>query len=115
MPDHNLIGEYKGKISILKRRYGELSIEEDEIMQYITAILHEHLKMKHVEAIIAKPGSIHGGFQLIKDEADPNGLYKIYKPNRGFIIDGTPELVARFWIDSSEKDIKPRDFIMNTA
>lgn len=111
MPDHNLIGEYKGKISILRRRYGESTIEEDEIMQYIVAILHEHLKMKYVEAIIANPGTIHGNFQLVKDENDINGLYKIYKPNRGILFDGTPELVARFWIDSSEKDIKPREFV----
>lgn len=110
MPEHVLLGEYKGIIRILKYKYGDAVIEESEIMSYISMILHEHLKMSYVEAIIENPGTTHGKFTLKKDLDDPNGMYKIYKFENG-ILYYNEVLIARFWVEQVEGDLKPKDFI----
>lgn len=110
MVNHNLLAEFNGKISILMHRYGETTIKEEEIIKYISATLHKFLPFDDAEEIMKNYGVVRRKFKLVKDEEDPNGLYKIYKVSTGYLID-SEVLIARFWIDSTEKDITPKEFL----
>jgi len=110
MTNHNLLSDYGNRVRILMYRYGETGIKDEDIMKYIYATLHKYLPADDAEAIIAEPGTIHRKYKLIHDPEDPNGLYKIYKVSEGYLIT-TEVVVARFWIESSEKDVSVKEFL----
>jgi hypothetical protein len=110
MPEHNLLGEYKGVVKILMTKYDEKPIDEECILPYVSAILHETNTMKNVNAIMNDLGSVHGDYKCVRDPTDPNGLYKIYKIEPGMFYNGK-EIVARFWFDTVNETIKPLEFV----
>lgn len=110
MSNHNLVGEYEDKISILMYRYGENGIKHEDIMKYVEAILHKHLNMIHVNLVINDIGKIHGKFRLTIDESATDGTYKIHKVYES-IFGNTEILIARFWVLINAKDISPKHFI----
>jgi hypothetical protein len=112
MTNHNLLAEINGTIKILIHRYGETIIKEEDILKYISATLHNYLPFADAEAIMKNYGTVHRKFRLDHDLEDPNGLFKIYKvTSTGYILSGSQELIARFWIDSNDKDISPKEFL----
>lgn len=110
MVNHNLIAEYNGKIVTLMHRYGESTIKEDEILKYISATLHKYLPYDDAEYIMKEHNVVRRKFKLVRDENNPNGLYQIFKVSAGYIVD-SEQLIARFWVESFDRDIPPKEFL----
>ena len=112
MTNHNLLANFNGKTRVLMHRYGEVGIKEEEILKYIKATLHKYLPSDDAEAIMENYGTIRLRHKLVKNENDPNGLFKIFRVTPdGYLISGHETLVASFWVDSNDKDITPKEFL----
>lgn len=114
MTNHNLLSNINGTTRILMYRYGENGIKEEDILKYIKATLRHLLPDSDAEAVLTGSGNTKTKYMFIKDSEDKNGTYKIIKRiPPGYLFSGEDITIASFWVDSNDKDITPREFLVN--